>query len=482
MLAVAGLAIMVMPGACAESEPTAPAETPGAALAIPPPAPLDLPPLPKVFAHPGLLSSVEELKVVKAKIAAGEEPWKTAFEQMRKSKWAAQDYKAVPHETVRSGFLGKGGAAGGVGDLSCDSNAAYTQALMWLLTGEASYARKAVEILNAWSILRHHEGGNWYLQASWSGAVFAEAAELLKATYPGWKKEEIARFSEMLGKAFLPILHDQMAYGNREFSTIYAMMAIGVFNDDRGAFLEGLTHFVSYLPCYIYVKEDGPTPRIPNYWLCGPADAELAKLDADLFPNPADAWYSPETRERVAEQVKAKKLGNDQSMLRKPVLEKLWYEAPAEAYVDGLCGETFRDLGHCDLSFLSISHILELAWHQGIDLYTPNARRITSFMELHAFLRVGAPLPPCFFRVSPTGMNTSWEVAYNHYHNRKGQDLPNTRRVLDQVIRPCLQKEFQSPTRGWAHFKIDLPGVRTTSVGGFPTWESLTHGELDVKR
>jgi hypothetical protein len=30
----------------------------------------------------------------------------------------------------------------------------------------------------------------------------------------------------------------------------------------------------------------------------------------------------------------------------------------------------------------------------------------------------------------------TWEVGYNHYHNRAGVDLPNTRKLILEQIRP----------------------------------------------
>ena len=43
----------------------------------------------KPFVHPGLLHSREELAFVKRKIAAGEQPWKTAWEKLRASESAS---------------------------------------------------------------------------------------------------------------------------------------------------------------------------------------------------------------------------------------------------------------------------------------------------------------------------------------------------------------------------------------------------------
>ncbi len=30
----------------------------------------------------------------------------------------------------------------------------------------------------------------------------------------------------------------------------------------------------------------------------------------------------------------------------------------------------------------------------------------------------------------------TWEVGYNHYANRKGVSMPNTKKLIDTVVRP----------------------------------------------
>src|SRR5271156_4415218 len=61
-----------------------------------------VPDVPATFKHPGLLNSMEELQFIKQKIQAGEEPWKSAFEQMKETKYASLTYKPHPHETASS--------------------------------------------------------------------------------------------------------------------------------------------------------------------------------------------------------------------------------------------------------------------------------------------------------------------------------------------------------------------------------------------
>ena len=448
----------------------------GSPTAAPDQPAMKVPHIPATFKHPGLLNSKEELQFIKQKIQAGVEPWKSAFDQMKAIKYASLTYKPHPHVTASSGFLGKGGGPGGAYDENDDSIAAYTQALMWIFTDNEQYAQNAVDILNAWSILQTHGGPNWYLETAWEGSMWAEGAELIRATYPKWSADDIAKFSAMLDRAYLPLLHNQLSYGNRELAVCNAMVSIGVFNNDRAAFAEGLNHWVSYVPCWIYLTDDGPTPKKPDYWLTSPSNDDLAQMDEGLFPDVKQSWIYTD----LAAFMKENKLGNDHGMVKED-LGGLWYHAPATAYVDGLCAETFRDLGHCDLGFCQMINTAEIAWHQGIDLYGMNAKRITAFMELEASLHTDNPLANAFTSVKP-GVGGTFEIAYNHYHNRMGMDLPKTEALI-QLLRPCLQK-VPIVTPGWCHMDA-VPGLQAANIPGPAVldiaWESLTHAELNAK-
>ena len=455
-------------------------DQPDAAKPVFTPRPVKLPAIPEKFTHPGILNTRAELDFVKAKIAAGEEPWKTAFEQMKGSYWASLDYKPnTPRETIRSGINGSGAAEGGVAGASMDAKAAYTQALMWVFTGNEQYARNAVAILNTWSILRENLGGNWYLQAAWIAGTFAEAAEIMRYTWDGWKPEEIAKFSEMLEEAFLPIFHNRMAFGNRYFSVCQAMMAIGVFNNDKAAFAEGLHRWISYVPCWIYLEEDGPEPIRPDFWLTKPSNEELSAL------SPGKKWMFRD--QEILAVMKANKLGDDASLYKLEdnfgVGRRHWNGAPAAAFVDGLSAETFRDLGHCDLGFAALASCAEIAWHQGIDLYGLEAKRLTRFLELHSGLRIDETVPPVFFRVRGTPIQSFVEAGYNHYHNRLGMELPKTKAFIDKALRPCLTKEING--RSWSWVPVE-PGIRAENVvwptGCNVAWETLTHSNTGPTR
>ena len=92
----------------------------------------------------------------------------------------------------------------------------------------------------------------------------------------------------------------------------------------------------------------------------------------------------------------------------------------------------------------------ETARLQGVDLYAEQGTRIMAAMEFLAqYLPPNnAPPPPNLeFNTHPT-----WEIAYNHYHDRLGNSLPKMAAVLDKI--------------------------RPTGANHHMNWETLTHAGM----
>ena len=103
-------------------------------------------------------------------------------------------------------------------------------------------AKKALEILNAWSAtLKKMDGHDVQLGAGLNGFKFVNAAELMRATYPKWTAQEIEQCQKMLKEAVYPPIKDfaTFANGNWDGACIKTMMAIGVFCDDHEMFNRG---------------------------------------------------------------------------------------------------------------------------------------------------------------------------------------------------------------------------------------------------
>jgi hypothetical protein len=354
------------------------------------------------FAHPGVLLNRAQLDLIRQRVHDGVEPQKTAFAALLKSPLADLNYTPSPRATVECGPNSRP-------DLGCkderrDSTAAYSQALAWQITGDAKYARNAIRIMNAWSgmLTGGHINQNADVQAAWAGSVWPRAAEIIRHTCDFWAPEDVTRFSKMLVTQYVPsLVNGSDENGNKELAMSEALINIGVFTDNRVIFAQGVRMWRGRAPTYIYLKTDGPAPVAPPNGL------------------PASAPWSNKGK-----------------------------SAPV---VDGLLQETMRDPHHANMAFASLVNAAETARQQGLDLYAEEARRIVAAMEYQAqFLppNQATPPPDAEFALEPT-----WEIAYNHFHHRLGQELPQMARVL--------------------------PTNRPTGADlNHMVWETLTHGEV----
>ncbi len=371
------------------------------------------------FVHPGALDSKTDLDFVKAKIKEGAQPWKGEFDLIESSGHA----KRAPHGLAN--INSKNHDAEVSRD---DATAAYTQALLWYFTDDAIYARRAVAILNSWADLQAFTAGSDQdrLQAGWIGAVFAPAAEIMRL-YPGWTSSEIGNFQAMFKRAFYPQLTTASSWnGNVDLTQIDAMMAISVFNEDEALFHQGLARLEIRSPAYFYLMADDHQPK------------PIAGDGGDL-----DRFWSNPTK-----------------------------------WVEGLTQETCRDNGHhSQFALGSALHSAEVAWHQGVDMYSDNQERYTAAMELLATqLLTGSMQGVCGNDIPTADRYNTWEVGYNHYHNRAGVALPNTWKLIIEQIRPRASRtDWNLNYETLTH--ADLPSVHSPRRGAAQLGTERSHLE-----
>jgi len=196
------------------------------------------------FVHPGLLHSAADLERIKTKVAAGEEPWASAWRAFtNQNRWIAINYRPRPLE-----IAGRGVGATGMAEISNDCTAAYYNAIAWVVTGDERYARKSVEIMNAWSYqCKEINGKDAVLCAGIYGYKLMNAAEIIRATYPGWTERDIAQFKHLAREVFYPVIKDfaTFANGNWDASAEAAMISIAVFLDDRAMFDRAARYYLA---------------------------------------------------------------------------------------------------------------------------------------------------------------------------------------------------------------------------------------------
>jgi hypothetical protein len=341
-----------------------------------------------LFVHPGVLVQQGQLDFVKAKITAATAPWKPAFDKAKSDSHGSLSYKAQPRADVDCGSFSM--PDNGCTEEKNDVAAAYTHALLWYFTGNDAYAKKSIEIMNAWSsTVKQHTNSNAPLQSAWTASVWPRAAEIMRYTYSGWAPADVAAFETMLKTVYLPEVQNgaPKTNGNWELSMIEASIGIGVFLDDKAIFDKAVAMWKSRVPEYVYLKSDGALPAAPT---------GISGMSAIV-----NYWQGQST------------------------------------FVDGLSQETCRDLGHTQLGLAAMTNAAETALIQGVDLYSLEQKRITAAYEFHSDYLNGQAVPAwlcggSLMQSTPTHM---WEIGYNAYAGRHGVTLPQTQKVV-AAVRP----------------------------------------------
>jgi hypothetical protein len=349
-----------------------------------------------LFVHPGALNEKKELDCVKSLIGAGAEPYLSAFHQiMPLAVGGAHALLYVNSSSDEDANISK-----------FDARKAYANALVWYFTDEDIYAQQAITVLNAWSVLQGFNAGSDQdkLQAGWIGALLAPAAEIMRG-YSGWKPVDRGNLQTMFKRAFYPALNTPSSWnGNVDLTQIEAMMSIAVFNEDQNEFNMAVERFNKRVPAYFYQISDGGITSISG--------------DGNNIPH---FWSNP------------------------------------TVWVDGLTQETCRDNNHhAQYALAAALHAAEVAWHQGVDLYSSHTKRFTDAMELMAKqINSGDMQGICNNNSATTDVFDTWEIGYNHYHFRKGIQLPNTEQILLEKVRNYGASDWNIFFETLTHANVD---------------------------
>ncbi|GAB2788272.1 hypothetical protein GCM10027275_36410 [Rhabdobacter roseus] len=309
------------------------------------------------FIHPGIDQSAQDLAYMKQQVLKGEQPWKDAFDRLK----AATDltFEVKPHTHVLRGPYGRPNIGGD--DLSKGANMAYNCALLWYLTNDPAYARKAIEILNAWSgTLWDFDYNDAKLLAAWTGHALCNAAEILRYTNAGLASAEVERFTKMLTTVYYPLMrfYYPQANGNWDGAIIHSLLAIAIFTDNRPLFDNAVAHF-----------------------LHGPVNGGIFKY---IYPS-------------------------------------------------GQCQESTRDQAHVQLGLGEFAGAAQIAYTQGVDLFSIGNNRLALGYEYTAqFLLSDKPHSYGTISERARTLRDDYEYVYRHYAAR-GVDMPYTRQAADSV-------------------------------------------------
>lgn len=209
------------------------------------------------FVHPGIGLDRERIAFIRQRIESGAQPWTTAWQCLGSASHASLDWQPTPFAHVERGAYNNPDI--GSSEFSDDARAACYHAVCWAVSGKAAHAKKATEIIDAWSgTLKSVSNHDARLLIGMGGYSFCVSAELVRHTWDGWPAEKQSQFEAMLRNVWYPVIKDfyPTANGNWDASMMQVMLAMGVFLDDQEMF-DRATH---------YYREGKGNGAIGNYF------------------------------------------------------------------------------------------------------------------------------------------------------------------------------------------------------------------------
>jgi len=195
------------------------------------------------FIHPGILHSQSDLDRMKTAVATKTEPTYSGYQLFVQNPASQYTY----HMQGPMASVGRNPTVG-QSAYDSDANAAHQNAIMWAITGDKRYAKKAMEIINAWSTaLQSITGRDAVLMAGLGPFKMINAAEIMRYTHAGWSQDDIQKTEQHFKKVIAPVIRDfaPFANGNWDAAAIKTMMAIGVFCNDRPIFEQALRYYIA---------------------------------------------------------------------------------------------------------------------------------------------------------------------------------------------------------------------------------------------
>lgn len=253
-LIIAGLAaFMLLPTSCRENE------FGSVDLTMP-----DTPTTPDVnatytFNHPCAMYTADDFARVKTELDGNTIPEVSqAFAALKASPYSSLSRMPEPQELiVRGDPKGTGIDKENYAYAMRDAAAAYQTALIWKLSGDEAYAKKSIEIMNAWALKCKKitsNDANQVLAAGALGYTFACAAEMMLG-YSGWNAGDVAKFKQWMLDVFATKNKDFLEHkdantcakhywSNWDLVNMCSYMAIGILTEN--------SDMVNYVVNYFY--------------------------------------------------------------------------------------------------------------------------------------------------------------------------------------------------------------------------------------
>jgi hypothetical protein len=183
---------------------------------------------PQKMVHPGGFSTEEDLERVRANVAAGREPWKSAWEALEKTG-PGVDSQAHVAENLTNGYMTQD-----------DGHATYVLTIKWVASGDPKYAEAAIRIIDTWVSTVKTAMAAGTMRNGIGGNQMANAAEILAHAFhgsAGWPADKVTQAQRWFKEVLYPTVSTgKMRSANWGTSCLAGCMAMSVFCDDRTMF------------------------------------------------------------------------------------------------------------------------------------------------------------------------------------------------------------------------------------------------------
>jgi hypothetical protein len=184
--------------------------------------------------HPGGYSTEADLERVRANVAAGKEPWKSAWEVLKQTG-PGTNYQTHVRQNITDVY-----------PIQNDGSAAYILTIKWVASGDPAYAKADVGILDAWASTVQSVAPNT-IRNGIGGNQMANAAEILAWGFngaAGWPPENIARARTWFKKVvYSHISTGKMRSSNWGDERLARCMAMAIYCDDHTMFNDAVNAY-----------------------------------------------------------------------------------------------------------------------------------------------------------------------------------------------------------------------------------------------